>query len=948
MNENIVNMEYSQPQFYNNVEYSDARLNKLIFEGVLKNPKETIEENIENEDGTVTSIEKGWLENYSNDKKFVPNTLTSGVLLEENHDIKLNDFVTVTETNDGTEANNKIKKIHVGFFEEPENPVSQSFSENQGNAIGKYSHAEGSGKASGDYSHAEGLGSIASGQYSHAEGFGEKMEGESEVIYTQAKGWGSHAEGRSTIAEEDAAHAEGFKTIASGVYSHAEGQSTNAKGTASHAEGWNTNTKGIASHAEGNYTTAFGNNSHIEGLSSNLAKEVLKEKLKENNQTEILSKWYEPDCKFSLAYGNGSHVEGEDNIAFGDYSHAEGTWTLSEGAGSHAEGGDTIAAGIFSHAEGSDTEATNYNSHSEGYKTKASGEQSHAEGEWTEASGKNSHAEGDNTTAEGEASHAEGYNTLAKGNYSHAEGIQTKARGRASHTEGEGFHYIIRLTGNKDNDKKFIVTVDDISSLGVGDYLEIQGIENTIYRTITGINEKEKYIILDNSLKEAFGDYTVPDNLSAIGISGEASGNQSHVEGYKCLSIGLSSHAEGCQSKALNDYSHAEGYLTTAKGRGAHAEGVSLRVEGNTLQYLQTIALGEGAHAEGMGTQATGQGGHSEGYTTVSQGEGSHSEGYLTASIGSASHAEGMANSVYASSSHAEGSFNTIGDQDMPSDEIIYSHAEGVFNTIKGSNSHVEGYFNIGQAFQHVQGRYNQERIPSTSEEFDLQNIAFIIGNGINASNRSNAFTVAYNGTVQTCSGGKYETSGADYAEYFEWQDQNINNEDRRGYFVSLEEEKIKIANPNDYILGIVSATPAIIGNSYADWQGRYLTDEFGSLIIETNQIDSSAEKDIVEKINKLNFKDKILNVFKNIFPKIEKSYKQNDKYDSSLQYIQRADRPEWDAVGMLGVLSVRDDGTCQVNGYCTVADGGIATASETGYRVIKRVNDHIVKIIFK
>jgi hypothetical protein len=50
----------------------------------------------------------------------------------------------------------------------------------------------------------------------------------------------------------------------------------------------------------------------------------------------------------------------------------------------------------------------------------------------------------------------------------------------------------------------------------------------------------------------------------------------------------------------------------------------------------------------------------------------------------------------------------------------------------------------------------------------------------------------------------------------------------------------------------------------------------------------------------------------------------------------------------MLGVLSVRDDGTCQVNGYCTVADGGIATASETGYRVIKRVNDHIIKIVFK
>ena len=50
----------------------------------------------------------------------------------------------------------------------------------------------------------------------------------------------------------------------------------------------------------------------------------------------------------------------------------------------------------------------------------------------------------------------------------------------------------------------------------------------------------------------------------------------------------------------------------------------------------------------------------------------------------------------------------------------------------------------------------------------------------------------------------------------------------------------------------------------------------------------------------------------------------------------------------MLKVLRVRDDGTCQVNGYCTVS-GGIATASEIpGWRVIDRVNDHLVKLVFR
>lgn len=55
----------------------------------------------------------------------------------------------------------------------------------------------------------------------------------------------------------------------------------------------------------------------------------------------------------------------------------------------------------------------------------------------------------------------------------------------------------------------------------------------------------------------------------------------------------------------------------------------------------------------------------------------------------------------------------------------------------------------------------------------------------------------------------------------------------------------------------------------------------------------------------------------------------------------------------MMGVLAVRDDGTCQVNGYCQVTDGGIATAASAyipgqTYRVIKRVNDNVVKVIFR
>ena len=38
-----------------------------------------------------------------------------------------------------------------------------------------------------------------------------------------------------------------------------------------------------------------------------------------------------------------------------------------------------------------------------------------------------------------------------------------------------------------------------------------------------------------------------------------------------------------------------------------------------------------------------------------------------------------------------------------------------------------------------------------------------------------------------------FTTANADYAEYFEWEDGNVNSEDRVGYFVRLKDDKVKI-----------------------------------------------------------------------------------------------------------------------------------------------------------
>ena len=75
---------------------------------------------------------------------------------------------------------------------------------------------------------------------------------------------------------------------------------------------------------------------------------------------------------------------------------------------------------------------------------------------------------------------------------------------------------------------------------------------------------------------------------------------------------------------------------------------------------------------------------------------------------------------------------------------------------------------------------------------------------------------------------------------------------------------------------------------------------------------------------------------------------KENPDYDASQAYISRAERQEWDVIGMLGFVYVHEDGSCKVGGYCKCTNGGIATAADAGYKVIKRVSDSVVKIAIK
>jgi len=458
------------------------------------------------------------------------------------------------------------------------------------------------------------------------------------------------------------------------------------------------------------------------------------------------------------------------------------------------------------------------------------------------------------------------------------------------------------------------------------------------------------------------------DSATAEGKGVTASGMYSHAEGSNTTASADSTHAEGWQSKATDSMAHAEGFNTEASGYAAHAEGNSTQANGSSSHAEGNHAQAGGlcSHAEGFNTQANYAYSHAEGSETKATADSAHAEGNNTTASGICAHAEGCMSNAIGHYSHAEGSSTANGvcshSEGGSTAEGNDSHAEGIQTHSIGEGSQTEGYGTTSDnGYSHAGGHYNRAMTTGGTERNTVGD-AMVIGNGVlsvPASGTidvklSNCFRVTYSGAVYGLSA--FNSTGADYAEYFEWADGNPDSEDRVGYFVTLDGKKIRKAKPGDYILGIISGQPCIIGNADEDWLGRWEHDEFGRFVREDVDTPITKRQPILDAEGRPTgeFKDVETGEVSHGW-----RFKANPDYDASQPYVERRDRPEWNAVGMMGVLSVRDDGSCQVNGFCQVAPGGIATVASAelaiedgklvkGWRVLERVSDNVVKVVFR
>jgi hypothetical protein len=243
-------------------------------------------------------------------------------------------------------------------------------------------------------------------------------------------------------------------------------------------------------------------------------------------------------------------------------------------------------------------------------------------------------------------------------------------------------------------------------------------------------------------------------------------------------------------------------------------------------------------------------------------------------------------------------------------------------------------------------GRYNETGAISNSERI------FMVGYGTDMA-RSNLMSVTDDGNVHAQTA--FLFPGADYAEYFE----SASGEAIQvGTVLTFKEGTRKVIpatnfTPKSMLIGVVSTSAGIVGNAYDEfWQGMYERDGFDNVIYKTvtkkrrvpvmNKIQKeviSEEVDyttdpprLIETRKTIEIQEpvkiEVLHYDVNGNPKVDRNGKPlvslvprmeevvietrhrklSSNYDPTLSYISRSERPEWNVVGLVGVVKVRKD----------------------------------------
>lgn len=250
-----------------------------------------------------------------------------------------------------------------------------------------------------------------------------------------------------------------------------------------------------------------------------------------------------------------------------------------------------------------------------------------------------------------------------------------------------------------------------------------------------------------------------------------------------------------------------------------------------------------------------------------------------------------------------------------------YAHSDRSW--IAGSGMNTKAYGSRSSVLNSLesettQGYYAQTIVNSRGVKTE-DNYMFAMGYGTDGAKYENT-RFQIKGTSGTVKAKGTITAGNDFGDYAEYFESQSGQEIPNGYLVTLDGRYIRKANSNDVPIGIISGTAGIIlGDAMFHHKDKFLKDEFGVTLTQTET------KEWQDDEGNWYSED------------VEVPIPNPDWEESDDEYKSRAERPEWNVVGLVGQIFTRIDSTVQANDYIK-PDKGIGTKDNNNgfYRVLE------------
>jgi len=346
-----------------------------------------------------------------------------------------------------------------------------------------------------------------------------------------------------------------------------------------------------------------------------------------------------------------------------------------------------------------------------------------AMGAYTTASGSYSTAMGRYTTASSWMSTAMGDNTTASGEFSTAMGRLTTASDYASTVIGQ-----YNSSGSSATSAYSFSTSNTAFVIGNGaDSSNKSDAFKVMFNGDTYISSS--LYLGGTAITATAAELNLLDGVTAIGSGILSSVTENSNTGVRLTTSNAANHGDIGSNAVDLSYQNSTSSTKGATGYAATALGYLTTASGNQSTSMGELTTASGRETLAIGNSTTASGDYSTamGLSTTASGAQSTAMGRLTTASGISSLALGYSTTASGSSSTAMGEFTT---------------ASASYSTSIGYGTTTSDYGSL------VIGRYNSSgsSVTNSATAFSTSNTAFVIGNGADFFNKSDAFKVMFNG----------------------------------------------------------------------------------------------------------------------------------------------------------------------------------------------------------